>query len=157
MTEDVTLLHVYLRLNARQKMFFEVSRSVNASPEKLWSILTDRSRLIEGGFGIIKLEGDIRPDGKIKIWSEANPGRAFPLRVSTFSPSSLMVWEGGMPFGLFKGVRRFAIEKTDNGCRFHMREDYSGSLTGIIGKSIPNLTPSFEKFADALKRHAEGA
>jgi hypothetical protein len=137
-------------------MHFEVKRSINASPEKVWAIITDKKRVVEGGFGVLKIEGDIKPGSKIKLWSEANPGRAFPLRVGSFSPPNLMVWEGGMPFGLFKGVRRYVIEKSATGCSFHMREDYTGPLAGMIGKSIPDLTPSFQKFSDALKRHAEG-
>jgi hypothetical protein len=137
-------------------MHFEVKRSISASPETVWPILTNRQRLIDGGFGILRLEGEIRPGSKIKLWSEASPGRAFSLRVSSFTAPSLMVWESGMPFGLFKGVRRFVIEGAGNGCNFHMREDYTGPLAGMIGKSIPDLTPSFEKFADALKSHAEG-
>lgn len=137
-------------------MHFEVKRHINASPETVWSIITDKGRLVSGGFGVLKIEGDIRLGAKIKLWSETNPGRAFPLRVSSFTPPSFMVWEGGMPFGLFKGVRRYAVEKSAQGCSFHMREDYTGPLAGLIGKSIPDLAPSFEKYADELKRQAEG-
>jgi hypothetical protein len=137
-------------------MYFQVNRLIKASPETVWSVLTNRQKLVEGGFGILKLEGEIKAGSKIKLWSEANPGRAFPLRISAFNPASLMVWQGGMPFGLFKGVRRFVLETGDGGCNFTMREDYSGALAGLIGKSIPDLTPSFNKFGDALKFHAEG-
>lgn len=36
-----------------------------------------------------------------------------------------------------------------------MTEAYSGPLAGLIGRSIPDLGPSFEAFADALKAAAE--
>jgi hypothetical protein len=136
-------------------MHFEVKRMINVGPEKVWSILTNRQLLVEGGFGILKLEGDIKLNSKIKLWTEVNPGRVFPLQVMTFNPTSLMIWEGGMPFGLFKGVRRFVLEGIGTGCSFHMREDYSGLLAGMIGRSIPDLLPSSDKFSDALKFHAE--
>ena len=36
-----------------------------------------------------------------------------------------------------------------------MREEYSGLMLPLIWKSIPDLNPSFEKFAAGLKRLAE--
>lgn len=138
-------------------MHFAVEREIGASPEKVWSILTDKSKLLTGGFGIVKLEGDIVANGRIKLWSSVNPNRAFPLRITQFEAGRQMTWEGGMPLGLFKGVRQFKISPTGRGSHFSMREDYSGPLSGMIMKSIPDLTPSFNTFADALKRAAEGA
>jgi hypothetical protein len=139
-------------------MHFAIDKQINAAPDRIWSKLTDRNVLLNGGFGILKFEGDITPGAKIKLWSEASPNRAFPLRISAFDPGKLMIWEGGMPLGLFKGVRRFEIFGNKSGpSRFTMREDYTGLLAGLIGKSIPDLNPSFEKFAHALKRASEGA
>ena len=137
-------------------MHFEAKRNIQAAPEKIWSILTDTNTLQTKGFGILKIEGQIALGNKIKVWSEASPKRAFPLRISTLHQPELMVWEGGMPFGLFKGVRKYELSATRGGCQFVMREDYSGALLGMIGKSIPDLQPSFEKFCDALKRLSEG-
>jgi hypothetical protein len=136
-------------------MFFEVTRGIARSPNDVWPLLTDKRRLLDGGFGILRLEGDVGPGAHLKLWSEVDPKRAFALRVTEFSPPHRMVWEGGMPLGLFKGVRVFTLAETAGGTSFHIREAYSGPLLGLIGKSIPNLTPSFEKFADALKHLAE--
>jgi hypothetical protein len=36
-----------------------------------------------------------------------------------------------------------------------MREEYSGPLLAMIGRSLPDLGPSFRKFATGLKRQAE--
>ena len=38
-----------------------------------------------------------------------------------------------------------------------MSEVYSGPLAGLIGRSIPDMTESFEEFADGLKEAAEAA
>jgi hypothetical protein len=139
-------------------MHFEVERQIGARPETVWAKLIDKGLLLSGGFGILRIEGEIVPGGRIKLWSEASPKRAFPLKVTAFEPVvRLMVWEGGMPLGLFKGVRRFEISADGKASLFKMREDYSGPLAGVIGKSIPDLNPSFDKFASALKRAAEGA
>jgi hypothetical protein len=38
---------------------------------------------------------------------------------------------------------------------FSMREDYTGPLAGLIARSIPDLQPAFDEFAQCLKREAE--
>ena len=62
----------------------------------------------------------------------------------------------GQPLGLFKGVRTFTL--TPQGgreTRFNMREEYTGPLVGMMWKSMPDLSPSFQQFASGLKRQAE--
>jgi hypothetical protein len=135
---------------------FEVRRSIAAPAERVWACLTDAHALVSGGLGVLRLEGTIGPGGRVKVWSAANPGRAFALRVSEFSPHRRMVWEGGMPLGLFRGVRQFNLTPTRGGTEFYMREEFSGLLAPLIGRSIPDLTPSFEQFADGLRVLAEG-
>jgi hypothetical protein len=36
-----------------------------------------------------------------------------------------------------------------------MREEFTGPLLGLIGRSIPDLQPSFTQFAHGLKRRVE--
>jgi hypothetical protein len=136
-------------------VFFEVEQDIKAAPEGVWAILTDAPRLVGGDLGVTRIDGDIQPGGQIKLWSEASPGRAFALRVRVFDPPRRMTWEGGMPFGLFKGVRTFALSPTKNGICFHMREEFRGAMARMIAKTIPDLTPSLHKFALGLKALAE--
>ena len=137
-------------------MRFEVSRDINASPASIWPVLTSARLLQNGSFGITRIEGEIAAGAKIRVWSEVNPGRAFPLKVTEFEPERKMVWRSGMPLGLFQGVRTFTLTPSAGATRFHMQEVYSGVLAGLITKSIPDLGPSFEKFASALKSASEG-
>jgi hypothetical protein len=68
-----------------------------------------------------------------------------------------MVWTGGMPLGLFRGVRTFALDPLPGGgVRFTMEERFSGPLAGLIGRSMPDLQPSFDRFADRLVEEAKG-
>jgi hypothetical protein len=72
--------------------------------------------------------------------AEANPGRAFPVKVTEFRPGQRMTWSGGMPLGLFKGVRTFTLAPgTDGSTRFTMREEYTGPLLPLIWRSMPDL------------------
>ncbi|MBA3629961.1 MAG: hypothetical protein H0W55_09865 [Actinobacteria bacterium] len=76
--------------------------------------------------------------------------------MTEFTPDQKMTWSGGMPLGLFKGVRNFALAPEGNGgTKFHMREEYTGPLLPMIWRSMPDLGPSFRQFADGLKAKAE--
>lgn len=66
-----------------------------------------------------------------------------------------MVWSGGMPLGLFKGVRTYTLKPNATGTDFSMEECYSGLLAPMITRSIPDLAPSFEQFASGLKKQVE--
>jgi hypothetical protein len=68
-----------------------------------------------------------------------------------------MVWSGGMPLGLFKGVRTFTLTPQGDSVRFEMREVFSGPLSPLIERSLPDLQPAFDEFAASLKRRAESA
>ena len=67
-----------------------------------------------------------------------------------------MVWWNGLPLGLFRGTRRFRLTEAEGGTEFHMREDYTGPLAGMMFRLIPDLAPSFRTFAEGLARAAEG-
>ena len=66
-----------------------------------------------------------------------------------------MVWSGGMPLGLFKGVRTFSLSPEGGATRLTVREEYTGPLLGMISKSMPDLGPSFNQFVAGLKSRAE--
>lgn len=134
---------------------FEARQDIAAAPERVWAILTDAAQLAGGELGVTRIEGAIRPGERLKLWSEVSPGRAFALKVSVFEPPLRMTWEGGAPFGLFRGVRSFTLTPKPGGTHFHMREDFSGPMAPMIVKSIPDLTPSFQKFVRGLKTLAE--
>ena len=61
-----------------------------------------------------------------------------------------------MPLGLFKGQRTFALTPGENDeVEFSMREEYTGLLAPLIGRSIPDLQPAFDEFGSDLKCAAE--
>src|SRR5256886_15052825 len=135
---------------------YDASSTIAASPQALWAILTDAPAYSKWDSGVEKVEGSIAPREKIKVVSKANPGRAFPVKVSEFEPGRRMVWSGGMPLGLFKGVRTFTLQPGSSGdVEFSMREEYTGLMAPLIGRSIPDLQLAFDEFASDLKRAAE--
>ena len=155
--------------------FYEASSTISAKPEAIWAILTDGHQLVEPAAspdailtdgarypswdsGVERVEGRIAPGETIRVYVKVNPGRAFPIKVTEFVPGQRMVWSGGMPLGLFKGVRTYTLSPQGNGTtKFSMREEYTGPMLPMIWRSIPDLGPSFAQFANGLKQRAETA
>jgi hypothetical protein len=134
---------------------YEASSTIQATPEAVWAILTDGPNYSQWDSGVERVKGTIARGEKITVVSKAAPGQAFPLTVSEFVPAQLMVWSGGMPFGLFKGVRTFSLESSQGATKFTMREEFSGPLLPLIWGTMPDLGPSFAQFASGLKARAE--
>jgi hypothetical protein len=136
---------------------YSASRDIQAPPEVVWALLTDPSSYQDWNPAVLRIEGVMEPGGSIKLVSIASPERTFSLRVTSMQAPVSMVWSDGMPFGLFRGVRTYRLDPAGNGTSFSMTEEFTGPLAGLISKSIPDLTDSFDTFADGLKAAAEGA
>ena len=134
---------------------FEVSTVIRATPESIWAILTDGATWTLWNPTIERVEGSIASGEKLKVYTTLSPGRAFPVRVTQFDPPRRMVWTGGMPLGLFQGVRTYSLTPKQGGVEFSMREVFSGLMSPLITRSIPDLQPAFDEFAAALRLRAE--
>jgi hypothetical protein len=135
--------------------FYEATTTIRAIPDRVWEILADGPGWERWDSGA-KLVGEIAPGNKVKLTSEASGDRVFVLRVTAFNPPRGMTFSGGMPLWLFRGVRTFRLDPEGEGeTRFTMREEYSGPMLPLIWRSMPDLQPSFDRFAAGLKAAAE--
>ena len=135
---------------------FAVKTSIRATPERIWALLTEAAGYTRWNNTVNAVDGNIAPGERVTVHSKINPDRAFPVNVSEFEAPHRMVWMGGMPLGLFTGERTFTLNPGSNGeVEFSMREEYTGLLAWLIGRSIPDLQPAFDEFASDLKRAAE--
>lgn len=135
---------------------YTATTTIQASPETIWTILTDAPRYPEWEPSVDRIEGQIAPGEKITAYTKLSPGRAFPVTVTEFIPGQKMTWSSGMPLGLFKGERTFTLlPQNDGAIEVTVREVFSGLLLPLIGRSIPDLTPVFEGFVTGLKKRAE--
>jgi len=134
---------------------YETSATISAPPERVWEILTDAAGYTGWDSGV-RIEGRLLPGETVRLHAEVNKARTFPVKVTEFMRPSRMQLTGGMPLGLFKGVRTYELGVgSGGGTEFRMREVYSGPLTPLIWRTIPDLGPSFIRFAAGLKAHAE--
>ena len=136
--------------------YYEATSTIAASPEAVWSVLSDGATWPSWDSGVVAVEGKIALGETVKIRSQAAPGRAFPVKVTGFEPPARLRFSGGMPLGLFRGVRTYDVSPDADGqIAFRMREEYTGPLLPLIWRSMPDLGPSFQQFASGLKRRVE--
>jgi hypothetical protein len=109
---------------------YEAETTIAAPPERVWSILTDAPAYAE--------------------WDNA-----YKVKVTEFEPARRMAWTGGMPLGLFKGVRTFTLAHDGAGTRFKMREEFTGPMLPLIWRSMPDMGAAFQRFASGLEAKAE--
>lgn len=136
---------------------YHVTRVISAPAQTVWDLLTDASSYADWNPAVISIEGPIEAGCTIRLVSIVNPKRTFTLKVTDMQQPRRMVWADGMPLGLFKGVRTYSLTDRGTDTEFAMTEEYSGLLAGLITKTIPDMTESFDQFADGLKQAAESA
>ncbi len=135
---------------------YEASASIAAPTAAVWNVLLDGPGYATWDSGVERIDGTVESGSKITVHSQVAPGRAFPVKVFIDRAAGVMTWTGGMPLGLFRGVRTFTLTATPGGdTEFSMREVFSGPLLGVIGRSMPDLGPSFTRFAEGLRAAAE--
>lgn len=123
----------------------------------VWGLLTDSSSYRVWNPSVLSIEGTMEPGSTITLVSVASPKRTFSLEVTSMQAPVRMTWADGMPLGLFRGIRCYELAPHGAGTTFSMTEEFTGPLSGLIAKSIPDLTDSFNQFADGLKTAAERA
>jgi hypothetical protein len=138
-------------------MEFAAETVIDATPEAVWAVLTDLPGWPGWDSGVLEVSGSIAPGAKVGARSIANPKRSFAARVVELDPPRRMVWKGGMPLGLFSGVRTFTVAPVDGGTRVTVREVFSGPLLRLIGRTIPDLGPSVRQFVAGLAERVETA
>ena len=134
---------------------FEATTVIAAPPAAVWETLLATERWTHWDPQLERVDGRLVDGGRLEIRVKDNP-RPFRLRVSSWEPHRRIVLTGGMPLGLFTGTRTYTLAGGGAGTTVTVRETYTGPLAGVIGKSIPDLAPSFDSFVSGLRRDAEG-
>ena len=134
---------------------YAVERRIDAPPERVWALLSDAAGYADWNDAVLSIEGPIEVGNTIELVSVVNPKRTFRLTVAEMDAPTRMVWTDGMPLGLFTGTRTYSLTPDGDATAFSMAEEFTGPLAGLITKMIPDLTESFEQFADGLRVAAE--
>ncbi len=138
------------------KRSYRASASINAPAASVWALLADADGYADWNDTVISIQGPIREGDTINLVSTVSPKRTFRLRVTRMQAPLLMVWSDGMPLRSFTGERTYSItDEGDGRSEFTVIEEFTGPLARLVTKAIPDLTASFNTFADGLKNAAE--
>ena len=136
-------------------MTCRVEAPINASPETIWRLLTDGPDYPRWNSTVTRIDGQIREGERIRVHAPGTD-RTFKPTVSQVVPDRHMAWIGGSA-PVMKGVRTFELKPRDDGTTvFAMQERFSGLLLPVARRFMPDFGPIYERFADDLKRAAEG-
>jgi len=133
--------------------FYESQSQIAATAAAVWAVLVDGAAWTSWDSAVLGVDGEIALGNKITIRSSAAPDRTFPVKVTVFDAPTKLVFSNGNV--IFKGVRTYTLTPKSGGTLFHMREEYTGVMLGMIWKSMPDLQPSFDTFARGIAKQAE--
>ena len=133
---------------------------INATHEKVWSILTNFDDYPKWNPFIKSINGDVKVGNKItaRIEPPEAKGMTFKPRILTFETNKELSWIGHLFFtGLFDGKHKFELIDNGNGTTtFKQSENFKGILLPLLKKQLDNNTKKgFEEMNKKLKELAE--
>lgn len=134
---------------------------INASPERVWQVLTDFPAFSEWNPFLRSVEGELEVGQRLKVYIKGSKGMGMTFKPTVLKaePSREFRWLGHllMP-GLFDGEHYFIIEELEaTRVRFVQGEKFTGLLVPlmtIMGVSS-NAHIGFEEMDRALKERSE--
>ena len=132
---------------------------IEATPERVWEVLTDFAAYPEWNPFIQTIEGQAAPGSNLEVRIAPPGGRAMSSKptVLEVSPRQELRWLGRVLVpGLFDGEHSLLIEPVDDSrVRFVQAERFTGVLVPLFGKSLEKTHRGFTAMNEALKRRAE--
>ncbi len=135
---------------------------IAATPERVWSVLTDLPAYGDWNPFITEAGGAVAAGERLRLRLQDGEGRPMRIRprVRVARPARELRWLGrlGVP-GMFDGEHRFAIEPAPGGgSRLLHEERFTGVLVPLLAGRLERRTrPAFERMNEALKARAEAA
>ncbi len=126
---------------------------INASPKKVWAVLTDINRWANWQTDITKpkLAGPLKP-GTTFDWKTGGAGIHSTLH--TVEPNKAFGWTG-KTFGMF-AIHNWTLTETTNGTLVSVDETMQGLLASLLKKSFnKNLATGMQRWLELLKSESE--
>jgi hypothetical protein len=134
--------------------------AIQASPERVWNVLTDFAAYPEWNPFIPRITGSLETGSRLDVQLQPPGSRGVRMRptVQAAEPPRELRWLGhlGIP-GLFDGEHRFRIEAVGTDwVRFVQEERFTGLLAPLVLGFVERGTrQGFEAMNQALKARAE--
>ncbi|MBI3372422.1 MAG: SRPBCC domain-containing protein [Betaproteobacteria bacterium] len=133
---------------------------INASAERVWSVLMDFPGHARWNPFVRSIEGTATVGGSLSVFIQppGSGGMRFRPTVLAIAPKLEFRWKGKLVIpGLFDGEHCFKLEpKSDTQLLFRQAEVFSGLLVPLFRRSLEGATKQgFIAMNEALKREAE--
>jgi len=133
---------------------------INASPERVWGILTDFASYPQWNPFIRRISGELEVGERLEVRLEPPGGRGITLRPTVLSaePNHELRWLGHLfVTGLLDAEHSLAIQPLEeNRVRFIQSEMFKGLLVPLLARSLDNNTlRGFEEMNGSLKERVE--
>ncbi|WP_085518969.1 SRPBCC domain-containing protein [Marivirga sericea] len=130
---------------------------IKATPEKIWSILTNFSEYPNWNPFIKSVSGEVKAGNKITVKIEPPESKlmTFEPTILTFQANKELKWIGHLLFqGLFDGEHKFElIDNRNDTTTFKHSEKFKGILVGFL--NLENTKKGFQSMNEKLKELAE--
>ena len=136
-------------------MILHTEISINATPEKIWNVLTDFNAYPTWNPLVKSLTGNVAVGNIIKVQLDS---MTFKPEVLVYDRNKEFEWKGHLLFkGLFDGKHRFLLQDNEDGTtQFVHSENFKGLLVPLMKKKLnTEVKASFEALNEALKEVAE--
>lgn len=148
----ILVILVILIFTGKKSVRHEIT--INATPEKVWQVLTNTSEYPNWNPTMQLVKGDVKVGNQVtyKFTQDANNSYEVPITVKQIIPNELLNQAGGYPFILAYN-HKYILEPQGNGTKVIINEDYSG-----IGVNFWNPAPvekAYGTLNEALKKRAE--
>lgn len=128
--------------------------TIHASPEKVWSVLTNTSKYDSWNPVMKLLEGEVKEGQSVtyQFTQDVENVSEIPSKVKEMIPNQLLNQGGGIPF-ILTFDHKYILEPSDHGSKLIIHEDYRG-----IGVNFWNPKPveaAYARLNEAIKKRAE--
>ena len=147
------LIIVVLYILGKKSVHAEIV--INASQEKVWSVLMDKAVYSEWNSVLIPVKGDLEVGSKVEyeFHQDENTKSVIPSKILAIEENKLLNQGGGIP-GVLTYNHKYILEKTEDGTKVIIHEDYKG-----VGVPFWNPAPvqkAYERLCEDLKNRVEG-
>ena len=128
---------------------------IAATPQAVWSVLTDLGSYPSWNPFIRKLEGEVRQGApwKMVVSTGETSSMKFDITLTSWTPDQQLTWIGGMfTPRLFASTHDFRLSEVAGGTRLLNSETFSGLLIPLLFPFLKATTEaSFVRMNEALK------
>jgi hypothetical protein len=134
---------------------------IGASPERVWSVLTDFASYPAWNPFVKSISGELRAGSRlaVRIAPAGGAGMSFKPAITELREATVLEWLGHLLIpGIFDGRHRFELTPGNGGeTIFTQSETFGGVLIPFLSAALKDTERGFLAFNEALKTRSEAA